>query len=98
MSKTVLNSISETINKVQEHFENSKIVEQYSWGTSGFTPKGIAIIDEAIKKYNQSLTTTGKHIRETGQIDLTTFFIDNLTLWKNLLICIIILTTGEGQL
>lgn len=63
VSKTVLNSISETINKLQKHFENSKIVEQYSWGINGYTPKGSAIIDEAIKKYNQSLTTTGKLVR-----------------------------------
>ncbi len=40
VSKKTINSISNLINKAKENFENSEIIEQYSWGVSGLTGKG----------------------------------------------------------
>lgn len=47
ISNKTLNTITETINRVKEHFNNNEIVEQWSWGIQGVTEKGAKRIVEA---------------------------------------------------
>lgn len=49
-SKKLISGISDVINKVKEHFDNSEIVEQYSCSICGLTKKGVERFNEVQKK------------------------------------------------
>lgn len=54
VSKNTVKIISDTINMVKENFENNEVVQQYSWGVSGFTEKGYKNLLKSLKTKKES--------------------------------------------
>lgn len=61
VSKNLVQTISDTINKIKDNFENPDVVEQYSWGISGVTDKGAQKLKES---YNRLRNQVKEHPEE----------------------------------